>query len=294
MTLQRSKGFTLIELLVVIAIIAILAAILFPVFAQAKMAAKKTSALSNVKQIALGATMYAGDYDDMLLPKLRMGFGPAQGGGDPELAMTWDKLVYPYVKSYQLFTVGEDNGMKYKSPYGNVRRSFAMANNAFRGVQMNNVWAAANWGTDPNQQWQPSNSGTSFPEPAGTIAFGQKFLQVLTNDPNAWATADWHNGIKFNNTRRDNMPASDARAQYGEIANRYADGSVWAYADGHANFVKANGRASDGMLHGTVFKGYSMGAWDGASDGYWDQGISCTDYPWFAGGGGCPVPGEKG
>ena len=60
------KAFTLIELLVVIAIIAILAAILFPVFAQAKAAAKTTSALSNVKQQALGAIMYGGDADDLL------------------------------------------------------------------------------------------------------------------------------------------------------------------------------------------------------------------------------------
>ncbi len=61
----RNAAFTLIELLVVIAIIAILAAILFPVFAQAKKAAKSTAALSNVKQMNLGAVMYSNDYDDM-------------------------------------------------------------------------------------------------------------------------------------------------------------------------------------------------------------------------------------
>ncbi len=64
-TLQSRKGFTLIELLVVIAIIAILAAILFPVFAQAKVAAKKTSDLSNVKQSVLSVLIYANDSDDL-------------------------------------------------------------------------------------------------------------------------------------------------------------------------------------------------------------------------------------
>lgn len=63
---MKKRGFTLIELLVVIAIIAILAAILFPVFAQAKEAAKKTTCVSNTKQTALAVIMYAGDYDDTM------------------------------------------------------------------------------------------------------------------------------------------------------------------------------------------------------------------------------------
>jgi len=62
------RAFTLIELLVVIAIIAILAAILFPVFAQAKQAAKVTSSLSGMKQVALGLQMYSADFDDVAVP----------------------------------------------------------------------------------------------------------------------------------------------------------------------------------------------------------------------------------
>jgi len=69
--LIKQKAFTLIELLVVIAIIAILAAILFPVFAQAKSAAKKTSCLSNIKQIALANILYLNDYDDVNVPNFR-------------------------------------------------------------------------------------------------------------------------------------------------------------------------------------------------------------------------------
>jgi prepilin-type N-terminal cleavage/methylation domain-containing protein len=91
---QRRRAFTLIELLVVIAIIAILAAILFPVFAQAKVAAKKTQSLSNIKQLALGTIMYSADYDDQNTPS-------EYGSGD--FHITWYATVDPYVKSDKKF-----------------------------------------------------------------------------------------------------------------------------------------------------------------------------------------------
>jgi len=95
MNSQRRQGFTLIELLVVIAIIAILAAILFPVFAQAKAAAKKTVCLSNLKQAGLAAVMYAGDSDD-LLPDVPV-------YNDQSEAYVFAAKVNPYVKNSQLW-----------------------------------------------------------------------------------------------------------------------------------------------------------------------------------------------
>lgn len=91
MVLRRFRAFTLIELLVVIAIIAILAAILFPVFAQAKAAAKKTSDLSNFKQIGTAIMLYANDNDDRT-----MHVDHSSGYG-------WYVPLYPYVKSADVF-----------------------------------------------------------------------------------------------------------------------------------------------------------------------------------------------
>ena len=97
--MHNRKGFTLIELLVVIAIIAILAAILFPVFAQAKEAAKKTQCLSNQKNLSLAILMYANDSDDT--------FPNGQDGVRTDYPcdstvgqqVDWTGAVYPYVKN---------------------------------------------------------------------------------------------------------------------------------------------------------------------------------------------------
>ena len=89
---SKRAGFTLIELLVVIAIIAILAAILFPVFAKAREKARQTSCLSNVKQLTLGAIMYASDWDD----------GPPHFIGQSPWCFPWAEALAPYVKNAQI------------------------------------------------------------------------------------------------------------------------------------------------------------------------------------------------
>jgi prepilin-type N-terminal cleavage/methylation domain-containing protein/prepilin-type processing-associated H-X9-DG protein len=90
----RKKGFTLIELLVVIAIIAILAAILFPVFARAREKARTATCHSNLKQMATAMLMYVQDYDERF---------PAAAACGATCPPPWDLSIYPYIKNYQVF-----------------------------------------------------------------------------------------------------------------------------------------------------------------------------------------------
>ena len=115
------RGFTLIELLVVIAIIAILASILFPVFARARGKARQAACSSNLRQLGLGLTMYAEDYDEsMVLWSLEGGApdgsGRAVGLPDP---FTWDTQLAPYMKNTQIL-ICKDN------PNGGDCRSYAL------------------------------------------------------------------------------------------------------------------------------------------------------------------------
>lgn len=132
---MRKQGFTLIELLVVIAIIAILAAILFPVFARAREKARQSSCLSNVKQQMTSIVMYAQDYDEnMPLTYTRVGsyFMP-MGGLHSSGYLPWIVSVMPYVKNTQVFTCpsesyswdgGVDDSSDAETEYGLVSYGF--------------------------------------------------------------------------------------------------------------------------------------------------------------------------
>lgn len=153
------KAFTLIELLVVIAIIAILAAILFPVFAQAKEAAKKTTAISNAKQIGTAMVMYSTDYDDLfpmaVPPNSATGtwrfaqvldtpndWRPGiTGTGYPDRAMLFANSIQPYQKNYQVMAAEGGQalsviGVNYATATRTVAdNSFTM--NGFAGMASN-------------------------------------------------------------------------------------------------------------------------------------------------------------
>jgi len=176
-TSQRKRGFTLIELLVVIAIIAILAAILFPVFAQAKLAAKKTVVLSNAKQIGLGFILYQNDYDDMTF---KLGYG-TPGTGD------WTDQIYPYVKNEQLFMnplrmdssgncgaaatlPGSDQPGCYYAGFG---YNWGPIKRRGGGMLLNQQWDPATPppGSAGSQLYIPGISATSIQSPADMYAF---------------------------------------------------------------------------------------------------------------------------
>src|SRR5688500_9041047 len=93
---MKRRAFTLIELLVVIAIIAILAAILFPVFARARAQARTASCLSNLNQLGKGLMMYAQDYEEHLPPV-------AMGTCGQPTAMAWADVLVPYVKNVKVY-----------------------------------------------------------------------------------------------------------------------------------------------------------------------------------------------
>jgi len=109
--LHRRYGFTLIELLVVIAIIAILAAILFPVFARARESARKTQCISNVRQMGMAVMQYVQDYDEMFPPRYP---NPAAGAAfpcKPCRTIDYRPYVRPYIKNEQMFRCPSDFGI---------------------------------------------------------------------------------------------------------------------------------------------------------------------------------------
>jgi prepilin-type N-terminal cleavage/methylation domain-containing protein/prepilin-type processing-associated H-X9-DG protein len=136
---MKRRGFTLIELLVVIAIIAILAAILFPVFAKAREKARTASCASNLKQLALGCLMYAQDYDE-IVPGVSMGpylpwpqtspWGAWNWTAGYGYWQSWTWCIYPYVKNFQIFlcpSLGyNDGGISYGMPASGISTTGAM------------------------------------------------------------------------------------------------------------------------------------------------------------------------
>ncbi len=173
---QPVKGFTLIELLVVIAIIAILAAILFPVFAQAREKARQSSCLSNEKQLSLGILQYVQDYDETF----PLGFDQASGW----VGSGWPVRVQPYIKNLQVFHCPDDslNGgapVPPNYPWEGVFISYA-ANGYYgnwAGTSFAEQGVMATSGYDPGWLSTASASGGQIQRPSESILLTEKFAK---------------------------------------------------------------------------------------------------------------------
>ena len=228
------RAFTLIELLVVIAIIAILAAILFPVFAQAKAAAKKTACLSNTKQIGTSLFLYAGDSDDVT-PAIWSGSGTCQPTGQGCSQEWWFGLI-PYIKSVDLLYCPErtDGAATNYNAYGQalgIKRYTGYGYNwgpiRYRGGGLLGRQQPSGVGT---QTYLPGVSLTAMDSPAGTISFGDTY-----------DTPRMTIGIAF---------AADGWKGTANSALRHGASFPYGFTDGHAKSLK-------------VFSGYMTGAFNG-------------------------------
>ena len=228
---SRKAGFTLIELLVVIAIIAILAAILFPVFAKAREKARQISCLSNMKQLSLGFIQYTSDSDGVMpnasdgqagnavLPPGSPGpgwmyyTGFMNGTGNSTVFDPTQGALYGYVKSAAVYVCPDDSLAAKNGPGGRTGNSY--------GVGACTVSTVATGGI------RRGKSEAAFDNSSGALLLAEEsFTDPATPNDNAGTTNDAYLWPNPTNT-----------AQHDRITTRHSGGSNIAFLDGHAKWT---------------------------------------------------------
>ena len=228
---RRNLGFTLIELLVVIAIIAILAAILFPVFAQAKLAAKPAASISNQKQINLAMLMYAGDFDDTRVPRNNQDIQYDSAGNFVAVLneTNWKQLIMPYVKNQQIFDDPVNPASKFLDFHSDTpSRTFFGWNPAAMPSNLT-FHRGYNWANSWNGRFDVGGSMTGWREPAKTIAVVEsKELNESSGPFDAWRE-DVDSGYSWLAV----PPVTGLKWNWG--GNKYGNkGMAVSFQDGHA------------------------------------------------------------
>ena len=253
------RGFTLIELLVVIAIIAILAAILFPVFAQAREKARQAACLSNMKQMGTAITMYAQDYDETY-NSIYTFQPPAFNAG---CRFWWTELLYPYIKNADVFRCPSLSDKRkvadapptvtLQVPYSNYSMNSISYFTSRKGLRKDGSILDSSKDNPAPTGFQvslndPTGYGkgvrmTAVPAPAETIMITD---HTYSGDPNSstdkiepeiWndCQVDYAhiNVVKGNDFCKNTNPDLVAR-----VPSRHSEGFVTVHADSHAKWYK--------------------------------------------------------
>jgi prepilin-type N-terminal cleavage/methylation domain-containing protein/prepilin-type processing-associated H-X9-DG protein len=227
----NKSAFTLIELLVVIAIIALLAAILFPVFARARENARRASCQSNEKQIMLGLIQYTQDYDEKYPCGSQQPFSGAWQG------LGWAGQIYPYVKSAQIYVCSSDTTKPLSATVTPISYGFnfqlggqaqAAVTTSAKTVSLVEVQGATTNVTDP------AEAGTTYLSP---LANGDNLVWCQQDGSGAsWGSSGNTPPYLYATGLRISGSASDAN--YGNTPSRHFDGSNFAFSDGHVKWLK--------------------------------------------------------
>ncbi|MDX1934444.1 MAG: DUF1559 domain-containing protein [Capsulimonadales bacterium] len=258
------QAFTLIELLVVIAIIAILAAILFPVFAQAREKARQTSCLSNVKQISVGMLMYTQDYDECLPePGLAGVFRNATNSGLGQLfsgVLPFHLAIQPYIKNYQVFGCPSDPfkqnasidrtgvidmfkaagvpGADQLPAYSNVASFHQAVAKIFPNSYATNYFLSWQYGYTSRGSNTFLDRDTSIPGRRG------RSLVEFTEPANTWIMTEYGtnsitgNGGWYCYPGYLNAQITNGNFQRWRGGRRHQEGRHWLFVDGHVKWLK--------------------------------------------------------
>lgn len=243
------SAFTLIELLVVIAIIALLAAILFPVFSRARDNARRSTCMANLKQVGLGMAQYVQDNDQRFPPIFQTGaigtppdghlfFGPGW--------MSWQQIIYPYVKNHQLFYCPSSPSRKGahipSDPRDDEESRLLNANYSY------NAHLGPEGGGGPVESAIPDAAGTYLFTEFGLYYFAQSFLQASSMVDSSYLPGSGSAACPMTS-----LPEFRNDCIFG----RHFGGITVAYADGHVKWhpttaVRAEGFKANGAWNPRV------------------------------------------
>lgn len=226
---MSTKAFTLIELLVVIAIIAILAAILFPVFAQAKLAAKKTADLSNLKQIGTMMALYGNDYDD----RFPLTSFPSKGS-------TWPLRCQEYIKNWDMFRSPGDASTKWPAAGTKPPQPDAPESDPRWGYRWTSYLLSAYMSgqfVDRDGSVGRFSVQSSVASPATVVYIALARDDVAPRDH--FHGYYWGAPSEQSSAFMQNLTWDPAKGETKEIKlDAFGGGSNFTYVDGHAKFGK--------------------------------------------------------